>query len=451
MRQNLGVSSWLFLLASLVGLWFTANALWPSRRWQLIGPSFFAGWLTGELALFHILWQALASAIFVWFGALDQPVGWVALGLTLVSWVGLVWLVVVAARSRHTVEEALRDALGRDYRAEIAPGRAERLASSLSRRELLFPLFLRDRRVERIRNLRYAPGAGRRHLLDVYRPRAGATRAPVLLQIHGGAWVIGDKGQQGLPLMNHLAAEGWVCVANNYRLSPKATFPDHLVDCKLALAWVREHIAEYGGDPDFVVVTGGSAGGHLSALMGLTANRPEFQPGFEQADTSVAACVPFYGVYDLVDTFRHPDGSPADTWLAQRLMKASVAEHPERFVAGSPVALVHADAPPFFVIHGDRDNLVPVAQARAFVTALRGVSRRPVAYAEIAGGSHAFDVFHSIRTGNAVNAVDRFLAWVYSAYQATLTGSELAETGGEPEPVPEPATEAVDAGAVGGT
>ena len=98
--------------------------------------------------------------------------------------------------------------------------------------------------------------------------------APVLLQIHGGGWVIGNKDQQGLPLMYHLATRGWVCVAINYRLSPKATWPDHLVDCKRALAWIRAHIAEYGGDPDYVVVTGGSAGGHLTALMGLTRERP---------------------------------------------------------------------------------------------------------------------------------------------------------------------------------
>ncbi len=103
--------------------------------------------------------------------------------------------------------------------------------------------------------------------------------APVLLQIHGGAWVIGNKDQQGMPLMYHLADKGWVCVAINYRLSPRATWPDHLVDCKRALAWIREHIAEYGGDPDYVVVTGGSAGGHLTAMMGLTANDPAYQPG----------------------------------------------------------------------------------------------------------------------------------------------------------------------------
>jgi acetyl esterase/lipase len=240
------------------------------------------------------------------------------------------------------------------------------------------------------------------------------------MQIHGGAWIIGRKDQQGLPLMYHLAARGWVCVAINYRLSPRATWPDHLLDCKRALAWIRGHIAEHGGDPDFVVVTGGSAGGHLSALMALTANQPEYQPGFEHVDTRVAAAVPFYGVYDLVDTFQKPNGKPSEAWLARRFLKTTIQENRALFESGSPVHRVRADAPPFFVIHGDHDNLVPVRQARAFVDALRAVSERPVAYAEIAGGSHAFDVFHSVRTGNAVNGVDRFLAWVYSAYSAAL-------------------------------
>ena len=95
---------------------------------------------------------------------------------------------------------------------------------------------------------------------------------------------------------------GWVGFNIDYRLSPAATFPDHLVDVKRAIAWVREHAAEYGADPDFICLTGGSAGGHLCALAALTADDPAYQPGFEDADTSVAAAVPFYGVYDLTDS-----------------------------------------------------------------------------------------------------------------------------------------------------
>jgi acetyl esterase/lipase len=410
---------WVFLAASIVGAGFTINAYRPSSRWQLLGLSFFAGWLTGELALFHLFWQVAATVVFVALGALDAWPGYVGLAVNVVSWVGLVWIQVVALRSARVMEHALREGLGDDYRSHIAPGLAERLARRPSPIRLLFPFYLRDRRVERIKNIQYAPGMGRRHRLDVYRPRSGVEHAPVLLQIHGGAWVIGDKGQQGLPLMLHLAARGWVCVANNYRLSPRATFPDHLIDCKLALRWIREHIAEYGGNPDFVVVTGGSAGGHLAALLALTRNDPAFQPGFEHVDTSVTACVPFYGVYDLADVF---EGRRGPARAAQRferiLMGTTVETDRAAFEQASPLHHVSADDPPFFVIHGTSDNLVPVAQARQFVQSLRAVSKEPVLYAEVPGASHAFEIFNSVRTANAVFGVERFLAWLYSAYRA---------------------------------
>jgi len=419
MGQNCHVP-WLFLAVAVVGAWFTANALWPTRRWQLLALSFFAGWMTGELAIWHIAWQALATLVFVRLGALDAWPGWLGLGITLASWAGLLWLIAVSTRASAIVEHALVDGLGDDYEEQITGRRPTRVARRTIARQLALPLVLRDRRVERIKNLRYAEGGGRRHLLDVWRPKhsteSGADRAPVLLQIHGGAWVVGDKGQQGLPLMLHLAAEGWVCVAINYRLSPRARFPDHLVDCKLALAWIRDHIAEFGGDPDFVVVTGGSAGAHLAMLTALTPNDPRFQEGFEDVDTSVQGCVPFYGPTDLVDLFRveQRSGTRLRNNMTQWLMGATPEEAPSAWEDASPVTQVRADAPPFFVVHGTNDNLVPVRQARAFVAALRAESREPVCYAEIPGASHAFEVFHSVRTGIVVNGVDRFLAWLES-------------------------------------
>jgi len=259
--------------------------------------------------------------------------------------------------------------------------------------------------------------------LDVYRHTSHPTGCPVLFQIHGGGWTIGTKDEQALPLMNHMAAAGWVCVTANYRLSPAATFPDHLIDCKRALAWIREHVHEYGGDASRVVVTGGSAGGHLSALLTLTPNDPEYQPGFEQVDTRVQGCVPFYGVYDFANrnlTHRHMG---MVEFLEQRVLKGTRAEIPEMFDRASPVARVGAEAPPFFVIHGESDTLVPVAEAREFVRALREKSRTPVAYAELPGAQHAFEIFPSVRTLHTVNAVHRFLAWLESGWRREQAGS----------------------------
>ena len=235
----------------------------------------------------------------------------------------------------------------------------------------------------------------------------------MLLQIHGGAWVIGNKNQQGLPLMYQLAARGWVCVATNYRLSPRATWPAQILDCKRALAWVRANIAEYGGDPDYVVVTGGSAGGHLSALLALTPNDPQFQPGFEDVDTHVRAMVPFYGVYDWTNRFGQRGKRDGLRRVLERtIVKQRYADAPEVFDQASPMSHINPDAPPALVVHGDLDTLAPVTEAREFVRMLREVSHNKVVYAELHGAHHAFEIFQSIRSLETITAVDLFLTWL---------------------------------------
>ena len=113
----------------------------------------------------------------------------------------------------------------------------------------------------------------------------------MLIHLHGGAFRSGRKSREARPLLYRLASQGWVCISANYRLSPAATFPDQLIDVKKVIVWAREHGPEYGADPAVVFVAGSSAGGHLAALAALTPNDPVFQPGFEGADTSVAAAI----------------------------------------------------------------------------------------------------------------------------------------------------------------
>ena len=409
---------WLFLAVTLVGATFTFNAYIPRRpgRWLSI-PSFFAGWLTTELAPHHFAWQLLATGVFVWLGALEAWPGWAGLAITGVSWVALLALVPVARRSAGVVEGALDEALGADSRGaidqEVAVGAERRPPPG----RLVVPVLLYDSAVRATRDIRYAPGAGRRHLLDVYAPREGVAGAPVLFQVHGGGWVIGHKRQQALPLMLHMAARGWVCVAANYRLSPRATFPEHLIDLKLALRWIRQHVADYGGDPRFVAVTGGSAGGHLSAMVALTANDPAYQPEFEDVDTSIQAAVPFYGVYDFTNRFGHDHRDGMRGFLERIVLKTRYDEDAAAFERASPIHRVHAEAPPFFVIQGSHDSLVPVEQARDFVRLLRETSKQPVAYAELPHAQHAFEVFHSQRTQHVVRGVDRFLAWAHARWR----------------------------------
>jgi acetyl esterase/lipase len=376
-----------------------------------------------------------ATIFFVWAGALSGWPGWLGLGITLASWGGLLALSGISGRTEGVVERSLVEGLGSGYRDKMAPGLPEKLVATPPddmhhRLRQLVPFLLTDPEVRCVRDIEYAPGRGPRGMLDVYLPRNGKQAdgrgAPVLMQIHGGAWMVSQKRHQALPLMLHLARCGWVCVAPNYRLSPRATFPEHLLDLKQALRWIREHVAEYGGDPDFVVATGGSAGGHLSSLLALTANDAEYQPGFEDVDTSVRACVPFYGVYDFTDHYNKQLHDGLRMFLETTVMKRQLELHREEFEKASPIHRVHAGAPPFFVIHGTHDSLAPVEEARQFVEVLRKTSRAPVAYAELPGAQHAFEVFHSKRTAHVVRGVDRFLASVYSRYLEVGAG-----TGGE--------------------
>jgi acetyl esterase/lipase len=323
------VLSWTFLAVAVWGgLWTLVSFRPPHRPPWLTVVGFFAAWTTTELAPIHMLWQGAAAVVFIAFGALDAWPGWVALGITLASSFGLAASVKGALQTERVFVAALEEALGPDWDADL-DSTLELAGRRIRWSRMLRPFDFERRGVRRISNLQYVDDGDRRHRLDVYCRDDVEGGAPVLLQIHGGAWVIGRKDQQGLPLMYHLASRGWICVAINYRLSPRATWPDHLVDCKRALAWIRANIAQYGGDPGFVVVTGGSAGGHLTALMGLTANDPEFQPGFEDVDTSVRAMIPFYGVFDWTGTVGRNDG--LRELLERRVVKRKLAEAPDVF------------------------------------------------------------------------------------------------------------------------
>jgi acetyl esterase/lipase len=401
---------YIYLGVTVLGALGVLLAYRPIRHEPLSVPSFFIGWLVGEIAIQNIVWQVAATVVFAVFGAFRGWAGWagwVGLAVAVVSWAGLVGLVVSGRRATGVVDAALTEVQSPAF--PIAVEQAKPSWSRFWRVTRAIPL--KGRSVQVTKNIDYWGDGQRRHRLDVYRSKLATPGAPVMVYIHGGAWMIGEKREQGKPMMYELVARGWVCVAINYRLSPKATWPAHIVDAKKAVAWVKAHIAEHGGDPSFVAVSGGSAGGHLSALLALTAGDPEFQPGFEEADTSVDACVPTYGVMDLTGTDEGAAqyGSGLLELLEKRVMKASATERPEVFRAASPTYRVHADAPPFFVLHGRNDTLVPVSVARIFVDRLRAVSRAPVAYAELPLAQHAFDVLASLRCQAATGGIAAFL------------------------------------------
>jgi acetyl esterase/lipase len=372
----------------------TVLALAPLTRPRPLGVlSFLAGLVVNEVpqAAFLLLLAATVLAI-AQDELLRDPAGWVLLLVAVATAVGLLVLVLRAWRAASIVVAALGDGLG----VSAGDGRVEDgWADALRRRELfslrhkvvplLMPYPFRPRQVGRVANLSYGD-AGRRNLLDVYQHRSKPPGGPVLVYFHGGGYFSGHKHRESRALLHRMAAQGFVCISANYRLRPQADFLDHLVDAKRVIAWAREHGADYGGDTSTLYVSGSSAGAHLASLIALTPHEPAFQPGFEEADTSVAAAICLYGYYGPY--YGHSwDERPSST--------------PMGYDAGR--------APAFFVAHGDRDTYVSVEGARRLVAQLRRRSPSPVVYAELPGAQHGFDVLRSVRFQAVVDGVEAFL------------------------------------------
>ena len=389
-----------YLITTTVVACGTALAVAPLHRPGLLSNiSFRVGLLLDELTLFAFVWLVVWTAQPLLEGDIDTPVGWAGLVMAIVATAGLVVITRRALSTRAICDRALEESLGSGWRHAIDSTTRPQHRRRLPWLRIVFvPFFRRRHDVERIANIRYGD-AGRRNLLDVYRHRSHPSSAPVLIHFHGGHFNKGRKNTQSLPLLYRFASQGWVCISANYRLSPRAEFPDHLIDAKKVIAWVRARGHEFGADPTVLFVAGSSAGAHLASMSALTPNDPRFQPGFEHADTNVTAAIGLNGYFGPLDV-PDPPSSPAD--------------------------YVGAHAPPFLIVHGDHDTVVPVENARLFVDRLRAASTNPVVYVELPGAQHAFDLFHSIRFDSVVDAIDAFAAWVRSRANVSSVGAPRA-------------------------
>ncbi len=381
-----------------------ANALRPlTRRGYATIGVFAFGWPTSENVPLVVGASALGALWHAVRGDYRSAGGRIALLLKVISWAVLAVVHRRGLQSRPFFEKPLDEVLGPAF-PSVPPRPGGVFATGQTRRRF----------VEK--TVSYGPYKS--NVADIWvRPDLPRdSKAPVLLQVPGGAWMIGMNRPQAYPLMSQLADHGWICVSIGYRISPKHAWPAHIVDVKRALAWVKANIAEYGGDPDSVYITGGSAGGHLCSLAALTPNNPAFQPGFEDADTSVAGAVPIYGRYEWV-TENYPDRREFGSVLERMIVKLPFTDNRQLYVDASPIAHVGPDAPPFFVLHGADDTVIPVQEAREFVEALRAVSTSPVIYSEIPYAQHAFDIFGSARGHYTASAVERFLDWARATRQ----------------------------------
>jgi acetyl esterase/lipase len=368
----------------------TVNALRrPSPPTSRLPAIWILAMLNGELPLLTLVSRLSVTAGAWWLGAFDNRVGRWGLWLVAISLLGLPviwWRTLRAGRSlrRHSPSEP----------RPAAPhvrltGWARKLPPGLE--TVSGPQVAEDVSIDFYRRTDFDPTAPH----------------PTLMYLHGGSWTGGDPHAQSRPLIHHLAANGWLVATVRYPLSPQATFPDHLVGVKRALAWLRTDGPSHGVDAAHIAVAGGSAGAHLAALTALTPNRPEYQPGFEETDTSVSACVALYGIYDFLNRNRTRQDWPL---IPRVVMKADPIADEARFRAASPLDQVNATAPPFLVIHGSHDSLVPPTEARVFVEALRRESKEDVQYLEVEGAQHAFDAVSSPRSRRVAAVAAEFLS-----------------------------------------
>jgi len=252
----------------------------------------------------------------------------------------------------------------------------------------------------------------------VWRTSTTPSNAPVMLYFHGGSWLFGDKKDQGRPMLHEMVKRGWVVVTANYRLAPGSPMPAQIEDATRVLSWVKKNIGSYGGDPQRVVVSGGSAGGHLAALLSLTTNDDTWRPKDVSGvtDWSVRGCIPYYGVLEMTGDETHWNGHGRGLiyLLENRVVKKKYKENIALYESLSPIHRVTADSPPFLVIQGGNDTLVDVNVARGFVKHFRDVATAPIYYVEMPFAQHTFDLTASPRTSAVTRAVVAFATSVAS-------------------------------------
>ncbi len=266
-------------------------------------------------------------------------------------------------------------------------------------------------------DVRYYPGKGRQKL-DVFAPAAGAGLAPVVLFVHGGTWMMGDKDFFGQyrSVGRYLARHGIVAVLVNYRLSPAVRHPEHVKDVARAFAWVRKHVRAYGGDPDRIVLCGHSAGGHLVSLLATDATYLS-DPALKLAArdrSALRAVMSVCGVYrvpgpqelkgmvaEIVELWIGEQKGPAARFAASALLRTGTALNPFRLVFGddrdvqqraSPLSHVRKALPPFLLLYAESEVPGLATMAVDFGNALRKAGN-VVELREVPGTSHSNILF----------------------------------------------------------
>ena len=239
-----------------------------------------------------------------------------------------------------------------------------------------------------LRDVEYVPGGHERQKLDIYLPKERSeSPAPLIIWIHGGAWRAGSKDR--CPARRFLD-KGCAVASINYRLSQHAIFPAQIEDCKAAIRWLRANAGKYGFDPKRFGVWGSSAGGHLVALLGTTGDVKEFEKGQNLSVSSrVQAVCDYFGPTDftLMSSFWTKMGHDSADSPESRLVGGPVQQNKEKCRRANPITYVTKDDPPFLIVHGDKDPLVPRNQSEILHKALQKAGI-PAKFHTVKGGGH---------------------------------------------------------------
>jgi acetyl esterase/lipase len=242
-----------------------------------------------------------------------------------------------------------------------------------------------------LRDLAYVPDGHERQKLDLYLPRQkeGAGPLPLIVWVHGGAWLAGSK--ENCPSARFLR-HGYAAASINYRLSRHAIFPAQIEDCKAAIRFLRANAEKYNIDPNRIGVWGASAGGHLVALLGTAGDVKEFDKGPNlQVSSRVQAVCDFFGPTDLtkMSEFASTMDHDAPDSPESQLIGGPVQENKEACRRANPITYVSKDDPPFLICHGDKDMLVPHNQSVLLYDALKKADVK-VKFHTVKGGGHGF-------------------------------------------------------------
>jgi acetyl esterase/lipase len=297
-------------------------------------------------------------------------------------------------------DAALSDAGVVSLAGRETPGRVR--ARPLVARDLLLGIDSGESHV--VRGVEFAAGGNRPLTLDVYRPVPGG-RAPVLVQIYGGAWQRGAPADDEV-FASYFASRGHVVFAIDYRHAPESQWPAQIADVRAALTWIRAHAGDYEGDPARLALVGRSAGAQLALMT-----------AYLEGASRVSAVVSYYGPTNLAEGWRVP---PRPDPLGVRAVLESYLggtpdEVPDRYRAASPVTQVSAAAPPTLLVYGTRDHVVEARFGRELHERLRAAGATSVLL-EIPWAEHAFDALPGGLSGQlSLYYTERFLAWALGA------------------------------------